>query len=99
MRDATAKASLDARVSVPPAVVYRELEGEAVLLHTESGKYFGLDEVGSRAWSLLAGGQGVRQVLHTLLAEYEVDRERLESDLLRLIDEMAAHELVEVHGE
>jgi len=46
-------ASLDRSVRVGKDVMFRELDGEAVLLNLESGKYYGLDPVGSRIWQFV----------------------------------------------
>jgi len=43
-------ASLDRSVCVGKDVVFRELDGEAVILNLETGTYFGLDTVGTRIW-------------------------------------------------
>ena len=42
------------RLRVHKSVLSRELGGETVLLNLESGVYYGLDAVGTRAWNLLA---------------------------------------------
>ena len=65
------------RFSVPPRVLFRNLDGEAVLLHLDSGKYFGLNEVGTRIWELLAEHRETGAVCRALLAEFDVPEERL----------------------
>ena len=44
---------LHERFVVNPSVVFREMDGEGVLLNLDSGVYFGLDAVGMRIWTLL----------------------------------------------
>ena len=39
------------RITVPESVLFRDLDGEAVLLETVTGRYFGLDEVGTTCLS------------------------------------------------
>jgi len=70
---------------VSEGVVFRELEGEAVLLNLDSGMYFGLDQVGTRVWQLLAEHQRVPLVIEKMLEEYEVERVALEADVARLL--------------
>ena len=77
-----------------PAVVVRELEDGAVLLDLESGVYFGLDEVGTRIWSLLLERGTPAAVCDAMLAEFEVDRAVLEGDVLRLVGELQQNGLV-----
>ena len=86
--------SLGARLRVSDDVVFRELDGEAVILNLGSGTYFGLDEVGTRAWALIEAHGDLRAVYDTLLDEYDVPPDVLERDLIRLVSEMAGKGLV-----
>lgn len=90
--------TLDHVLLPSPDVVFRELEGEAVLLHLETGLYFGLDPVGTRIWSLLAQGTPLRRLHARLLEEYDVAPARLEADLLQLATRLLASGLVEIRG-
>jgi len=74
------------------------LAGEAAILHLGSGIYYRLDPVGARIWALLEQPTRVDRVRDTLLAEYEVDPARLESDLLNLLTQLAAERLIEIHA-
>jgi len=77
-------------------VVSRELEGEAVILNLETGTYFGLNEVGTRAWALIQEHRSLRKVFEKLTQEYEVTPATLEGDLLRIVEELSAKGLVTV---
>lgn len=77
------------RVTISPRVLFRELDGEAVLLDLQSERYYGLDDVGTRIWSLLSELGDVQVVRERLLSEYNVDGAVLERDLARLIEELA----------
>jgi len=88
--------TLESRVAVNRDVLFRDLGGEAVLLNLQSGKYYGLDEVGTRMWSLLVQHGKVRQAYDALLAEYDVSEERLQEDLLHFVDELVSHGLLQV---
>jgi hypothetical protein len=91
-------ANLASRITIPDDVLFRDLEGEAVILSTESGKYYGLDEVGTRMWNLLSQHGQVEPVYQALLAEYDVAEDRLQQDLLDLVDKLAAEGLLQVDG-
>lgn len=78
------------RVELSKDVMVRHLEGEAVLLDLGSQRYFGLDEVGSRIWDLLAEGRALAEVVDALAAEYEVERARLEGDVTELVERLEA---------
>jgi len=83
-----------------PDVVWREVDGEVVLLNVVTGQYFGLDAVGSQVWILLqsAGPQGAN--LHTLCTlvtgRFEVDLATAEADLTALISDLLAQQLLAV---
>jgi len=80
-----------------PGILFRDLAGEAVLLDPDAGTYFGLNEVGTRAWNLLGGtGAPLAAVHAALLAEYEAPPEKIWDDLLVLVRNLLAHRLVEV---
>ena len=85
-----------AAIQVPDDVLYRDLGGEAVIVSLTTGKYYGLDEVGARAWALLAEHGGIEPAYRALLAEYDVDEAQLRRDLLQLIEALADHGLVRV---
>ena len=91
--------SFTQRVSIPDHVMFRELEGESVILDLDSESYFGLNQVGTRAWQVLAEGGPIQDAYDALLAEFEVDAETLRADLLELVDDLAGRHLLEIHGE
>jgi len=89
--------SLDSVVSPNKDLVFSNVADEVVILDIKSGVYHGLESVGARAWELMAEARPVREVRDRLLDEYEVESQQCESDLLRLIEELKSHGLVEVH--
>jgi hypothetical protein len=86
--------SLDTSVHIPKDVVFRELDGEAVILNLESGMYFGLDAIGTRIWRLVEEHGSLRAVWEAMQREFEAPGETLRSDLLTFIDELSAKGLV-----
>ncbi len=83
-----------ARVST--STLFREVQGESVLLHLESGEYFGLDDVGTRVWQLIVEKGDLDQVEAAMAEEFDVDQEVLSSDLRQMVDELAAKHLIEI---
>ncbi len=90
--------TLETAFTIPEGVVSREIEGETVLLHLESGRYFGLNAVGTRVWQLLGELGRPQPVVEALLREFEVAPADLESDVLALLEQLAAHGLVAAAG-
>ena len=83
------------RVQISPEVLFQEVSGETVLLDLKSESYFGLDVVGTRMWGLLQSGSTLGEVVEALLSEYEVDRETLESDVGKLLEDLEQAGLIQ----
>ena len=86
--------TLASSLRVGEDVVFRELDGEAVILNHASGVYFGLDEVGTRMWQLIEQHGGLRDVLARLREEYDAAPDVLEHDLVDLASQLVAKGLV-----
>ena len=80
-----------------PHAMSRTIGEETVILDLESGTYFGLDPVGARVWQLLEEGKSFIEARDAIFDEYEVERDRLEADLLALIGELAERKLIIVN--
>ena len=83
-------------VTIPPQVIARLAGDETVILDLASGTYYGLDPVGARIWQLMAEGKALASVCETLVDEFDVSRETLELDVLRLTKELCAKGLVNI---
>ncbi|MEZ4296436.1 MAG: PqqD family protein [Polyangiaceae bacterium] len=82
------------KISRSEGVLSRVLDGEAVLLDTQGGAYFGLNAVGTRAWELIGAGTTRAALIDALLAEHEVTRDILERDVDDLLRGLADRKLV-----
>ncbi len=88
--------TLETTVSIPEDVLFHEVEDETVLLNLASGKYYSLDDVGTRMWLLMTEHKQLKAVHQALLEEYEADPGQLEQDLLALADKLAANGLLQI---
>ena len=83
-----------------PDVVWREVDGEVVLLNVVTGQYFGLDPVGSQVWMLLqsAGPKGLnlQGLCGLVTAQFEVDSTTADRDISALISELLTQQLLVV---
>jgi PqqD family protein of HPr-rel-A system len=86
----------DYRIDVNEAVVRADVDDEAVLLHVETGIYFGLDALGAHIWRLLTDGATEGAIVAALLDEYEVEPARLRADLAAFLDRLAERGLTRV---
>ncbi|MBI3782324.1 MAG: PqqD family protein [Deltaproteobacteria bacterium] len=75
-------------------VIWEALDGETLVVDTESGFYFSLDEVGSVVWSLLATGYGEDEIIAAVRTDYEVEEEVARRDVRMLIEELRAEQLI-----
>jgi hypothetical protein len=83
-------------VGVSPDVVFRELDGEAVILNLDTGIYFGLDPIGTRIWQLIREHAALQRVFDAMCIEYDAEVATLEHDLLQLANELCAKGLLHV---
>ena len=86
--------TLQTSFTIPDTVVFREIDGDAVLLNLGTGQYFGLNAVGTRVWQLLAELGKPQAVLEGLLREFDVPPAQLEADMLALLEELTGHGLI-----
>lgn len=88
--------SLDNTFILSRDAVFRDLDGEAVILDLDGGLYFGLNAVGTRMWQLIEQHGRLRVVFEELCHEYDVAPDVLERDLLGLVGRLAEARLGEV---
>jgi hypothetical protein len=80
---------------VHPDVVWRELDGEVVLLNVVTGLYYGLDDVGAAVWRHLADAPAtVQTVRDALVDQFDGDPAIIERDLLHLAGKLADSQLL-----
>lgn len=87
---------LDAALSVVGDPVFTDIPGETVILDERSGRYFGLDDVGSFVWRHLQRTTTLRELIAAVTDEYDVAADRSEADLRALIADLRAADLVAV---
>jgi hypothetical protein len=70
---------------------------EAVILSLKNSTYYGLNEVGSTIWEMVKEPTAVSVIRDALCAQYEVDPDQCEQDLISLLGELAGQGLIEIH--
>jgi hypothetical protein len=88
--------SAESKVKVKPSVISRQVQGEEVILDLKTGTYFGLNEVGTRSWSLFGDQKNLKQVTGAIVKEFDVPFERAEKDVHQLVIDLKKNGLVEV---
>lgn len=77
-------------------LIEAEVDGELVALHVDKGVCYGLNKVGSRVWQLIETPAKIGDVCATLTHEFDVDAATCEREVLDLLEELRAEDLIEV---
>lgn len=78
-------------------VHWKEVNGEAVLLHFGSGNYYALDPVGTFLWSKInLGPVKVKDLVDSLAKEYTISEDVAECDVREFCGQLAAEKLLEI---
>lgn len=88
--------SLTTLVRQNPDQVAAEADGEVLMMHIESGTYYGLNDVGSFIWKQLTAPRTVQEVCAAIQSEFEVDASRCTEDALTFLQGMVEDGLVDV---
>jgi hypothetical protein len=84
---------------ISEGVVFRELDGEAVLLNLDSGMYFGLDRIGTRVWQLVDQHGRIDPIVEALLEEYDATPAALRKDVADLLAALVDKGLIVTGGD
>jgi PqqD family protein of HPr-rel-A system len=76
-------------------VVWRHVGETVVAVEMANGSVFELEGPAVRIWELLVEGHSTDELIGALETEYDVDRETLERDLSRTLDELTDAGLIE----
>lgn len=88
--------SLDNTFTASKDAIFRDLDGEAVILDLQSGTYFGLNAVGAHIWHLIERHGHLQAVFDDLCREYDAAPAALEQDLIALVSRLEEARLGEV---
>lgn len=67
---------LDSVIYKNPDIDDTEIDGEKVMMDLDKGKYFMMNEVGSRVWEIIDISKSVKEIIEILCSEYEIDEEQ-----------------------
>ena len=75
-------------------VVSTEQADATILLDVRGGKYYTLNGIGGRIWSLLSEGATVSAVIERVAGEFEVPAERVSSDVHGFVEQLHRAKLI-----
>lgn len=79
---------------IAPDVLVRVIGDEAILLHLGTEQYLGLDQVGTRMWTVLRDAPSIEAGYDQLKQEYDVAPEVLRQDLQEFLDDLLRQSLI-----
>ncbi len=88
--------TLDTKVHIKETVFLQEVDGETILLDTESEEYFSLNEVGSIFYHILKEEDDLRVIVDELSTHFDLSKEKLQRDLFAFIETLSEKKLVTI---
>ena len=86
----------DSRFNLRDGLVTEVIDDEMVVLDLEDNVYFGLNAVGLVIWGGIDAGDTFAEIVESIVAEFEVDRETAEADARAFLGDLAERGLVQV---
>ena len=86
--------SMDTVVVRSSEPITRAVDGELVMLDRRQSRYFALDAIGHRIWTLLERPQPVGALCVALQQEFDVPAETCRLDVLAFLEQLSDAELV-----
>jgi hypothetical protein len=85
---------LESRPRSVDRVAVQRVDGQAILLHVDTGRYYSLDEVSGQIWDLCDGNHSVAAITAEVCREYEAPADAVERDVLAFLMKMAEERLL-----
>lgn len=86
----------DSIVCINKDIDATEFNDEKVMMNMDKGKYYALNEVGSRIWDLINSNTKVSEIVDALLKEYEVSEEDCTNQVISYLEDLYNAELIEI---
>jgi imidazolonepropionase-like amidohydrolase len=76
------------------SVLTAEIDKQIVMMDIESGRYLGLDDIGSVIWQRLETPRTFGDLVDSLVEDYDAERAVIAQDVRELLKEMATQGIV-----
>ncbi|MFZ0659255.1 MAG: PqqD family peptide modification chaperone [Candidatus Binataceae bacterium] len=86
--------TLAARAKIPPAIAWRRIGDETLVIDLRSGSSYRLDETGGKIWKMLAKGNGPAAIARALAAEYAIAATTVRDDIDLMLRDLARSGLI-----
>jgi len=85
---------LDSIVQQRTDALVATVDDEVMMMHPDSGEYFGLNPVAGFIWNQLGEPKSVSEVCDAVQSEFDVENDRCVSDTLVFVEQMVNDELL-----
>jgi hypothetical protein len=79
-------------------VVFEEVDDQVVLLSLDGGRYYKLNESGSRVWALIQEHGELEKIQDEMAREYQADEAQIRRDVAKIVSDLEANGLVQIDG-
>ena len=85
---------LEKKTIIPEYVLFQKLDDEAVIINLNDQSCYGLDSLGTRVWIVLEASDTINDAQAQLLAEFDVQPDQLQEDIVELVQKLLEAELI-----
>ncbi|MEA4888798.1 MAG: lasso peptide biosynthesis PqqD family chaperone [Clostridiaceae bacterium] len=75
-------------------IVTAQLDGKAVMMSVENGKYYGMDEIATAIWENIEKPISVIQLVRILTEEFDVSEEQCQTDFIAFLTKLRDENLL-----
>jgi len=79
---------------IPDGIVFRIIEGEAVVINPRNKMIYVLNHTGAFAWQKVDGKNNVKEIAQMIGEEYRIDGTEAEKDLRELFEGLSNRSLI-----
>ncbi len=77
-----------------PNLIWRVVDGEAILLDTATGYHFSLDPIGTEVWQGLQGGESLDAIVARIAKTYGAEPDVVRNDVSEFLNELKSAKLL-----
>jgi coenzyme PQQ biosynthesis protein PqqD len=74
------------------------VDGEAVVVLADAGEVNVLNPVATHIWALMDGTRTVQQIIHSVVAEFEVTPPEAQHDVIEFIETLVQEKMIELRA-
>ena len=78
----------------PNKIVWRNIDGDVVILNLDSGVYYNLNKTGSLIWCLLDKQRSTEEIIERICERYRIAPEKASRDILAVIEDLKKESLI-----